>query len=62
MDKATQEIINGQIENKFGQFVKEELNTVLKKLKAEKIQALTKYLQTYEKQGNLMIYFFNYAT
>ena len=41
-DKPTKEIIDGQLDIKLGQFMEEELNTVLKKLKAEKLWALNK--------------------
>ena len=41
--------------------MEKELDAVLKKLKAKKLQALTKNLLMYEIQGNLTRYFFDYA-
>ena len=59
----TKEIINGQLDIKFGQFTKGELNILLKeKLKAEKLQASTKYLQKFGRQENLTTYFFDFTT
>ena len=39
-----------------------ELVILKRKLKPEKLQESTKYLQKYRKQRNLMTYFFDYAT
>ena len=42
---STEEIIDGQLDIKLGSFMEEELDAVLKKkVKAEKLQALTNYL------------------
>ena len=41
---------------------KVNLTHFCKQLKLEKVQTLMKYLLKYETQGNLMTYFFDYAT
>ena len=54
-------MIKSQLNIKLGQFIKEELNEVLTKFKAEKLQVLMKYSQKYGRQENLMISFFDFA-
>ena len=58
--KPTIEIINGQLDVKLRQFTKEELDEVLKKLKAEKLRD-SKYRLKYERQGNLTRFFLIYS-
>ena len=53
---------NSQLDIKLEQFMEEELNAVLKKLKAEKVQALMKYLLKYRNQENLTTHFFDNAS
>ena len=52
---------HSELDVKLGNFTEEEFDSVFKKLKAEKLQAL-KYLLKFRKQENLMTYFFDYAT
>ena len=61
-DKPITKIIDTQLDINRGQFIQEELTLELTKLKAEKLQASTKYPQNYGRQGNLMTYFFDFAT
>ena len=56
-NKSITKIVNSQIE----QFLEEEFDVVLKKLKAEKLQASTKNLQKYETQRHLKTYVFDFA-
>ena len=59
-DKPIQKIINGKLNIKLRQFTEEELDTVLKKkLKTQKLQALTKYPWSMEE--NLTMHNFYYA-
>ena len=46
---------------KQGQFMEKILDAVLKKLKTEYLHASMKYLLKYQRQENLMIYFYGYA-
>ena len=52
IDNPTKKFINNQLDIKLGQFMVEELDTVLKKISKQK----------YGSQGNLMTCFFDYAT
>ena len=61
IDKPIQKIINEPLDIKLRQFTEKELDAVLKKIKAEKLQTSMKYLQKFQKQENLATYFFNYA-
>ena len=61
-DKPIPKIINCQLDIQLGQIRKEELNVVLIKIQNRKAEASTKYLQKYGRQGNLITYFFNFAT
>ena len=61
MHKSTEEIINGQLDIKLGYFMAEELASVFKKSKAEKLQNFMKYLLKYGRQGNLITSVFDYA-
>ena len=56
MNKSAKEIINCQQDIKLGQSMEDELDAMLKKIK-RKLQASTKYLLKYRRQGNLMTYF-----
>ena len=47
---------------KLGLFIEENLTQYWKKLKVEKLQALTKYLLKYGWEENLTTYFFDYVT
>ena len=46
-------IISKQLDIKLGQFIQEELNSVLKRIKNRKQQGLMKYPQKYGRPGNL---------
>ena len=59
-DKPTEEITNGLLDIKLS-LCKKNLMQSWKKSKGEKLPALTKYFLKYERQGNLMTYFVNYA-
>ena len=55
-------IIYVQHETKLGQFIREEIDAVLKIFKVEKLHASTKYFLKVGKQERLTTYFFDYAT
>ena len=54
--------MNSRVDIKVGHLIEDEIETILKKLKTEKLQATTKYVLKYGRRENLSTYFFDYRT
>ena len=60
LDKPTKKLLTVNWKSNLNSLRRENLTQYWKKLNEEKLQARTKYLLKYERQGYLIVYIFNY--